>query len=210
MKVISWNLLHRKGAELTEVARLIETQRPDLLLMQEATAAIDALPRSVGGAYARTPLPGRLHGLAMWAPQAWDAPPAIFALPSGAIVHRVFQMVDMGPFTVANVHLSQGQLLNRRQLRHVVRRLPHNAAILGDYNLVGPTLLPGFQDVGPRRPTHRMSDLVPLRLDRCLIRGLVCTEATILPRGQSDHVPIVLQLSAASEIRQQQPRTRVA
>ena len=78
------------------------------------------------------------------------------------MVHRVAQIIDFGPFTVANVHLSHGQLLNRRQLRRIAARLPHCAAVVGDYNLVGPVLLPGFSDVGPRRPTHRMSDVVPL------------------------------------------------
>ncbi|WP_284946299.1 endonuclease/exonuclease/phosphatase family protein [Acidisoma cladoniae] len=210
MKVISWNLLHREGAELTEVARLIESQRPDLLMMQEVTTAFDVLPTLVGGVYSRTPLPGRVHGLAMWAPHAPARPPLIFPLPSGAIVHRVCQVVDLGPFSVANVHLSQGQLLNRRQLLAVVRRLPPCAAIIGDYNLVGPTLIPGFRDVGLRRHTHRMSDLVPLRLDRCLIRGLVCTEAEVLARGKSDHKPIMLDLALASEVGQQQARARIA
>ncbi|HEY0911844.1 MAG TPA: endonuclease/exonuclease/phosphatase family protein, partial [Bradyrhizobium sp.] len=116
-------------------------------------------------------------------------------LPPGAMVNRICQVVDMGPFSVANVHLSHGQLLNRRQLRFVARQLPHCAAVIGDYNLVGPTLLPGFRDVGPRRHTHRMSDIVPLRLDRCLVRGLTCVRADVLSRGASDHHPILLQLA---------------
>jgi endonuclease/exonuclease/phosphatase (EEP) superfamily protein YafD len=200
MKIISWNLLHREGAEVAEVARLIESQQPDLLVMQEVTTAFDGLTRLVQGAYARTPLPGRVHGLAMWAPRLIAGPPAVFPLPSGAIVHRICQVIDLGGFSVANVHLSQGQVLNRRQLLHVARRLPPCAAILGDYNLVGPALIPGFQDVGLRRPTHRMSNLVPLRLDRCLIRGLVCSEAEVLSRGGSDHKPIMLRLVVAPNI----------
>jgi endonuclease/exonuclease/phosphatase (EEP) superfamily protein YafD len=58
--------------------------------------------------------------------------------------------------------------------------------------------VPGFRDVGPRHPTHRMSDLVPLRLDRCLIRGLVCLRADVLERGTSDHRPIMVELARAS------------
>jgi endonuclease/exonuclease/phosphatase (EEP) superfamily protein YafD len=57
-----------------------------------------------------------------------------------------------------------------------------------------------------------MSDVLPLRLERCLVRGLVCSEAEVLARGASDHRPIMLRLSlaAASQIGQQQPRPRVA
>ena len=49
--------------------------------------------------------------------------------------------------------------------------LPPRAAILGDFNLVGPTFLPGFRDVGPREPTHIAGDMMPLRIDRCVVRG---------------------------------------
>jgi endonuclease/exonuclease/phosphatase (EEP) superfamily protein YafD len=208
MKLISWNLLHRDGAAPTDVARLIERQRPDLLLMQEVTAAFDSLPRLIGGVYHQTPLPGRRHGLALWTPQPTAKPPSIVPLPSGAVVRRVCQIIDLGSFSAANVHLSQGQLLNRRQLRHVVRHLPLRAAVLGDYNLVGPPMVPGFQDVGLRRHTHRMSDLVPLRLDRCLIRGLVCLAADVLDRGTSDHHPIMVQLATATEGDRQAERRR--
>jgi len=210
MKLISWNLLHRDGARLAEVARLIEYQRPDLLLMQEATQALAGLPGLVGGAFSRLPLPGRTHGLAAWLPRAPARPPLALALPAGAVVDRVWQLIDLGAFTVANVHLSHGQLLNRRQLRHIARHLPIRAAVVGDFNLVGPTLLSGFRDVGPRRATHRMSDLLPLRLDRCLVRGLLCTRAEVLARGASDHHPIMLRLAVASEIGQQQTHARVA
>ena len=34
-----------------------------------------------------------------------------------------------------------------------------------------------------------MADLVPLRLDRCVVRGLTCTERAVLPRERSDHLP---------------------
>jgi endonuclease/exonuclease/phosphatase (EEP) superfamily protein YafD len=209
MKLISWNLLHRDGASLGDVARLVERERPDLLLMQEATTAIEGLVRLVGGACARAPLPGRVHGLCLWVPQITARPPQMFPLPAGTFVRRVCQTIDLGPFTVANVHLSHGQILNRRQLRYIAHRLPPRAAIVGDFNLVGPTLLPGFRDVGLREFTHRMSGVLRLRLDRCLVRGLDCTEATVLSRGASDHHPIMLRLGT-SEIRQQQPRPGIA
>lgn len=212
VKLISWNLLRLTGASLAEVIGLIRREQPDILLMQEATQEIDALPRHIGGGYDRVPLPGRIHGLAVWMPGALPNRPVVMALPSGTVVHRVAQIIDLGPFTVANVHLSHGQLLNRRQLRRIAARLPACAAVVGDYNLIGPVLLPGFRDVGPRRPTHRMSDVLPLRLDRCVTRGLMCTEAAVLPRGASDHRPITVRLAIAEDlqIRQQQAHRRVA
>ena len=68
---------------------------------------------------------------------------------------------------------------------------------MGDFNLVGPALLPGFRDVGPREPTHVAGEMFPLRIDRCLVRGLICTGAEALSRQASDHRPIVVRLGAA-------------
>ena len=199
MKLISWNLLHREGAALDEVADLIAREKPDALLMQEVTTAFDELPRLIGGSYSRTPLPGRRHGLAIWTANPPVSTPSIVTLPAGAVVRRVALIADLGPFSIGNVHLSHSQLLNRRQLRHVAEHLPAHAAVLGDYNLVGPPLLPGFQDVGPRAPTHRMSDILPLRLDRCVIRGLICQETAVLDRAGSDHHPIMVRLIRSTE-----------
>ena len=211
MKLISWNLLRLTGASLSEVVSLIERERPDILLMQEATHDIDPLPQRIGGGYARVPLPGRIHGLAVWMPGPLPASPQVMPLPSGSMVHRVAQIIDLGSFTIANVHLSHGQILNRRQLRRIASRLPHHAAVIGDYNLVGPVLLPGFRDVGPRRPTHRMSDVLPLRLDRCVVRGMHCEGAAVLPRGTSDHRPITMRLSVdVSEVGKHKTHARVA
>ncbi|MDE2582031.1 MAG: endonuclease/exonuclease/phosphatase family protein [Rhodospirillales bacterium] len=199
MKIVSWNLLRRVGATVHDVARLVAQERPDLLLMQEATSEIDALPHLIGGHYARTPLPDRIHGLAVWSVTAIR--PRIVQLPPGTLVRRISQIVDLGELAVANVHLSHGQMLNRRQLRRIAEFLPPRAAVLGDFNLVGPVLLAGFDDVGPRRPTHVMGDIVPIRLDRCLTRGLACTEARVLPRGTSDHSPIVVRLDTGTATR---------
>ena len=195
-KIISWNLLRLTGAKIGDVVRLARHERPDLLLLQEATREIDALPEFLGGFYHRVPLPGRIHGLAIWS-AAPRPKPHVLKLPSGAVVHRVCQILDLGPFAVANVHLSHGQLLNRRQLRHIAQHLPARAAVLGDYNLVGPALLPGFVDIGPREPTHVCADMLPLRLDRCYARGLTCSEAVALHRHTSDHRPIMVRLQVA-------------
>ncbi len=195
-KIVSWNLLRLTGASLDDVVRLARREQPNLLLMQEATQRIDDLPARIGGCYWRVLLPGRIHGLAMWSPVPLP-PPVVVELPAGAMFERVCQLIDLGTFSVANVHLSHGQLLNRRQLRTIANSLPPRAAVLGDFNLVGPALLPGFRDVGPREPTHVAGDMLPLRIDRCLVRGLVCTGAEALSRQASDHRPIVVRLGAA-------------
>ena len=195
-KIISWNLLRLVGATADDVVRLVRQERPNLLLMQEATRHMDELPRKLGGSYARVLQPGRVHGLAYWSPDALPDPTVIH-LQKGAMFHRVCQVVNLGAFSVANVHLSHGQLLNRRQLRRIADALPHAAAVLGDYNLVGPAMLRGFRDVGPREPTHRSLNVMPLRIDRCLIRGLVCGAVQALHRSGSDHRPIVVRLGTA-------------
>lgn len=205
LKVISWNLLRLVGASLGDVVRLVLRERPDLLLLQEATPEMDGLPEAVGGTYLRTPLPGRIHGLAAWSSAPFPAAPSILPLPSGAMFDRVAQILTLPDFAVANVHLSHGQVLNRRQLRRIAEVLPSRAAVLGDYNLVGPAFLPGFADVGPRVPTHIAGDVVPLRIDRCLVRGLACVASQPLSRGTSDHRPILVELKPVV----QQPARKV-
>ncbi|MCE4224455.1 endonuclease/exonuclease/phosphatase family protein [Methylobacterium sp. C25] len=207
-KIVSWNLLRRTGAAVDCIVALVEREKPDLVLMQEATEGIAAITERLGGVFARAPLPGRIHGPAIWSRDPWDTPPEVVTLPAGIIVDRVCQVLKLGDFGVANVHLSHGQMMNRRQLRRIELHLPERAAVLGDYNIVGPALLPGFHDVGPRRPTHAMAGVAPLRLDRCLVRGLACHGHAVLPRGLSDHRPIVVHLAPATEDAPQRRRIR--
>jgi endonuclease/exonuclease/phosphatase family metal-dependent hydrolase len=200
MKIVSWNLLHGGGATLEQVTQLIDRSKPDLLLMQETTARIDNLTEIAGGWYAREPLPGRKHGLAAWSPTPFDAPPRSIELQKGIFVARICQIIALGDITVANVHLSHGQLMNRRQLRRIAEHMPPRAAIVGDCNMVGPHALAGFRDVGPRKPTHAMAGVAPLRLDRCFVRGLIRDDAAVLARIGSDHHPIMMQLRQADFI----------
>lgn len=201
MRIISWNLLRLEGAAMDDVAALLERERPDLLLMQEVTQHMDRLPTLVPGHYHRLPWPGRIHGLAAWSRHNF-ATPQVLPLPASALPGRLprrrTQIVKVGDITFANVHLSHGQLLNRRQLLRIAAALRGGpSAIIGDYNAVGPTPIPGFDDVGPREPTHFGGDVLPFRLDRCLIHGLACTFTTTLDFGPSDHKPIVLDLQIA-------------
>jgi endonuclease/exonuclease/phosphatase (EEP) superfamily protein YafD len=199
LKIISWNLLHRSGATIDEIVRLIHHENPDLLLMQETTDRIDALPNRIGGHYLRDPLPGRNHGLASWSRKPFLESPALLKLQAGIIFNRVCQIVQVGNFVVANVHLSHGQVLNRRQLARICQVLPPRAAVIGDCNLIGPPLLANFHDVGPRQGTLGIGGVASLRLDRCFVRGLNCEGSQALVKGSSDHQPIVVWLSVPVE-----------
>ncbi len=200
MKVISWNLLRLIGAAVEDVALLVEEHRPDLLLLQEATKEMENLPNLVGGHFYRHPLPRRIHGLAAWSPKHLH-PPKTLPLPvspmPGRVPPRIAQLVQLSNITFANVHLSHGQVLNRLQLTRIARNMEGPAAVIGDYNAWGPTVLHGFRDVGPREATHIQQNLLRFRLDRCLVRGLTCASARTLKKGKSDHRPIMLELAVA-------------
>jgi endonuclease/exonuclease/phosphatase (EEP) superfamily protein YafD len=201
LRVVSWNLLRRVGACVEDVARLVKAQHPDLLLLQECTEDIAALPNLVGGHFFRHPMERRIYGLAAWSPHPFPQTRAI-RLPasvlSGRVPPRHAQLVQFHGIHFANVHLSHGQFLNRWQLLHIASALEGPAAIVGDFNAVGPTVLPGFRDIGPRRRTHRSANIVNLRLDRCLARDLAAMGSQVLERGASDHHPIVLDLAMAA------------
>lgn len=205
MRILSWNLLKQAGAGVADLGRLVERHRPDLLLMQEATEPVDALPATIGGHYVRTAMPGRDHGPAAWSPQPFEAaavplPPATrLDLPMPvfrAVTQRLALLVQCGGLVVANVHLDHGQRANRRQLRHLMGSEPPPDLVIGDTNALGRTRLPGFDDVGPRQMTHRAYGVVPLRLDRCLARGLRPAAVRTLEFGRSDHRPILLEFAA--------------
>ena len=116
----------------------------------------------------------------------------------GRVPPRIAQIVKFQGISFANVHLSHGQFLNRFQLLHIAYALEGPAVIMGDFNAVGPIRVPGFRDVGPRKRTHRASNIVSLRLDRCITRDVRCLGAEVLDKGPSDHHPILLELSAIS------------
>ena len=176
LRVVSWNLLRRVGARVEDVARLVQSHQPDLLLLQECTEDIAALPSLVGGHFFRHPMQSRIYGLAAWSPHPFPPTTAI-RLPAsilpGRVPPRLAQIIRFHGITFANVHLSHGQFLNRFQLRHIIEQLEGPAAIIGDFNAVGPVGLQGFSDIGPRKRTHRAGNIVALRLDRCIARGLV-------------------------------------
>lgn len=202
MLILSWNLLKRAGAGADDIRRLVETHRPDLVLLQEATKDIDRLPGLLGGHYVRELMPGRRDGLAAWSESPFttetvslpmagrlDIPVPVFRF----IAPRIALVVRFRGMDIATVHLDHGQRANRRQLRHLLEQCPELEMVIGDYNALGTTSLAGFSDVGPRRPTYVAYGVIPVRLDRCLSRGGRVTRSTALARGPSDHRPILVE-----------------
>ena len=125
------------------------------------------------------PLAGRL-----------DLPPPLFR----GIRRRCAQVLDWRGLAIANVHLDHGQRANRRQLRALLAAEPALDLICGDFNMIGRDGLAGFRDLGPRVPTHLAWGVLPLRLDRCLARCHRVAARRALPRGRSDHRPILVDL----------------
>ncbi len=198
LRVISWNLLRRVGAAAEDVAKLITCHHPDLLLLQECTEDIASLPSLVGGNFFRHPMQARIYGLAAWSPHPFPPSTAIrlpYSILPGRVPPRLAQIIAFGGITFANVHLSHGQFLNRFQLRHIMEQLQGPAAIIGDFNAVGPVGFQGFSDIGPRMRTHRCANVIALRLDRCIARGLICSASEVLDKGPSDHHPMVLDMA---------------
>jgi endonuclease/exonuclease/phosphatase family metal-dependent hydrolase len=197
LRVLSWNLLRRVGAGVEDVAKLVKSHHPDLLLLQECTEEIVTLPNLVGGHFFRHPMQSRIYGLAAWSPHPFPQSTAIrlpYSILPGRVPPRLAQIIAFHGITIANVHLSHGQFLNRFQLRHIMEQMHGPAAIIGDFNAVGPVGFQGFSDIGPRRRTHRAGNIIALRLDRCIARGLVCSASEVLDKGPSDHHPMVLDM----------------
>ncbi|HWX89935.1 MAG TPA: endonuclease/exonuclease/phosphatase family protein, partial [Rhizomicrobium sp.] len=183
LRVVSWNLLRRVGAGVTDVCKLVKSHHPDLLLLQECTEDIVELPSLVGGHFFRHPMQSRIYGLAAWSPHPFPQSTAIrlpYSILPGRVPPRLAQIIDFHGIKIANVHLSHGQFLNRFQLRHIMEQLEGPAAIIGDFNAVGPVGFQGFSDIGPRMRTHRAGNIIALRLDRCIARGLICSASEVL------------------------------
>ena len=203
LRIVSWNLLRRVGAAVEDVARLVHAHKPDLLLLQEATEEIAALPGLVGGHFFRHPMQSRIYGLAAWSPHEFPASTAL-RLPAsilpGRVPPRLAQIISCRGVTIANVHLSHGQFLNRFQLRHIMEQMEGPAAIIGDFNALGPVGFQGFRDIGPRRYTHRAGNILAVRLDRCIARDIACHASEVLDKGPSDHHPMVLDMRPVTAV----------
>jgi endonuclease/exonuclease/phosphatase family metal-dependent hydrolase len=204
MRLLSWNLLHGSGAQADDVARLVEAHNPDVVLMQEVGPRLDTLQVRLGGHYARRQMRNRKHGPAAWSRHKLEDLETV-ALPRGTrldfpvpifrkIADRVALLFRVNGICFANVHLDHGQIANRRQIRHLVAARDGIDVIAGDFNALGSTRVPGFEDVGPRTATHIAKGIVPVRIDRCLTRNMAAIRAEALARGKSDHRPILVDL----------------
>lgn len=162
LRVLSWNLLRVTGASVAELAGLVEAHAIDVALLQEATAGFEALPAHVGGAMARYPLPGRIHGPAIWARHGLSQARRVPLFSRAIARHAV--VAEAGGTLFASVHLSHGQLMCRRQAREASLALAAGPAVIaGDFNMVGPLRLDGFREVGPRtKQRSRRSGRIPL------------------------------------------------
>ena len=198
LRVISWNLLRRVGAGVEDVAKLVKSHHPDLLLLQECTEDIISLPSLVGGHFFRHPMQSRIYGLAAWSPHPFPPSTAIrlpYSILPGRVPPRLAQIISFRrhhhrqcasqpwpvpqPLPAAPHHGADGWA--RRHHRRFQCR--------------GSGRLPGlFSDIGPRKRTHRAGNIVALRLDRCIARGLVCSASEVLDKGPSDHHPMVLDM----------------
>ena len=88
LRVVSWNLLRRVGAGVEDVAKLVRSHHPDLLLLQECTEDIVTLPSLVGGHFFRHPMQSRIYGLAAWSPHPFPASTEL-RLPGSILPGRV-------------------------------------------------------------------------------------------------------------------------
>jgi endonuclease/exonuclease/phosphatase family metal-dependent hydrolase len=197
MRILSWNVLRRVGATPHDVAQLITQHSPDIVLLQEAEQHFMALPNIVGGRYEACPFLNRKDGLGAWFRSPVDAVECV-KLPHEAerrrMPQRVAMIIRIADRTIANLHLSHGQFLLRRQFAFVAGQIDGPAVILGDLNVVGPLQPLGWCDVGPRVVTHWAKGVVPFRLDRCFTKAWPIVKARALHRGVSDHRPIIVDL----------------
>jgi endonuclease/exonuclease/phosphatase family metal-dependent hydrolase len=98
---------------------------------------------------ARYPLPGRIHGPAIWARHGLSQARRVPLFSRAIARHAV--VAEAGGMLFASVHLSHGQLMCRRQAREASLALAAGPAVIaGDFNMVGPLRLDGFREVGPR------------------------------------------------------------
>src|SRR6195952_799610 len=139
LRVVSWNLLRRVGAGVDDVARLVKTHHPDLLLLQECTEEIMCLPTLVGGHFFRHPMQSRIYGLAAWSPVPLPQSTAIrlpYSILPGRVPPPLAATISIRGMTIANGRRSHGQFLTRFQLPHIMEQLQGPAAIIGDFNAV--------------------------------------------------------------------------
>jgi endonuclease/exonuclease/phosphatase family metal-dependent hydrolase len=197
LKIVSWNILRLTGATPEDIAALVGREKPDILLLQEASEQVFGLTELIGGVVAVRVFAGGVDGLAVWSPT--PLPPIEYLTlehdPAQPHKRRRCAMILRFPtYTLANTHLAHNQGLTRRQFASVATASAPRAIIIGDFNVVGPLTRRGWTDCGPRAVTHMARGVLPFRLDRCMVRDWEPRSARALPKGRSDHKPIVVEV----------------
>jgi endonuclease/exonuclease/phosphatase family metal-dependent hydrolase len=198
---MSWNVLRQRGATPQDVAHLARKHRADIVLLQEASDEFAKLTTLMGGHWKGRRFEGGSDGLGAWSANPFgqiewiDLPTA-----RGGRWYRprLTMVLQLQTGAIANVHLSHGQRAVRRQLRIAADAVGAAGAVIGNMNMIGPSGLgwgpDRWRDAGPKAPTHTVKGILPLRLDRCLVKGWQVKATTTLDHGPSDHCPIVVDL----------------
>jgi len=171
LRVVSWNLLRRvvgSGGIESNVAKLVKSHHPDLLLLQECTEEISK-PALAGGRafFSSHPMQARIYGLAAWSPHPFpqsNCHPAALFHPAGtgaATAGRRSFPFMASPSPMCN--LSHGQFLKSlpAATHHGADEGP--AAIIGDFNAVGPVGFQGFSDIR----AAQAQPIAPAKSSRC-------------------------------------------
>ncbi|RKR76152.1 endonuclease/exonuclease/phosphatase family protein [Frondihabitans australicus] len=216
--IVSYNLWHNKGA--SELGHLVETQDADILCLQEATTA--ALPETLHGLHRVVATGANRLGLAIYSRDERFAVVDTRTIALGKSMHdrvmsptaerlvaaRLLDRSTSREFVVASFHaapLSARNSVRRAQIRaahdHLAdlgEGLPH--IMIGDYNypwfagglakmLVGT----GHTLTRPSSGTYRNYGVVRGKFDVVTSIGATLGELRALPKGASDHFPIVVR-----------------
>lgn len=212
LRVITWNVLRCGQTNARTITNLIEySDTPDVIALQETNA--DQISHPDYDSYFAahdtyndqrpfTPASGKpFDGSALMIRKDLSsrlvATPQIIPLPDNRTAKNYRQrkalVAIFQEFGIATAHFCHHQIRNRFQVLTASQFLPDDrpAVILGDFNMVGPTLsLPNFQRVSPILPTFR---LYPFSLDRIHARGIEHGSSKIIRHKHfdtSDHRPV--------------------
>lgn len=198
VRILSWNVARAAGPRLDDVAALVRSVAPDLLLLQEAVGDCGRLPALLGGAVHFQPAfairgTGGSEGMALWSPKPLAA---VSWRPIGGWPWpRVALFCRLGEMTVCNLHLSHLPPQRRRQLDGIARVLPPPVLIAGDFNRPGGCRLPGMLPVVPDGWSYALGPL-RMRSDAALASpDIAIRAARYLESAASDHRPLLLDVA---------------
>lgn len=216
--IVSYNLWHNKGAG--ELAALVESQDADILCIQEATT--DALPASLHGLRLVEATGANRLGLAVYARADRFETVATKTIALGKSFHdhvmsptaerlvaaRLVDTVADREFIIASLHAAPLSARNAVRRAQVRAAHDHLAALgeglpqimIGDYNypwfsggLAKMLARSGHTLTRPTTGTYRNYGVVRGKFDVATSIGASLGELRALPKGASDHFPIVVR-----------------